>query len=843
MKLYDIYTKNSLNRENKRLKTLQITIFLAVIAFSLFILLFGTIVRNSQERSEKRAGDFHTTILVDLDSEKVDILESNVNIKKLGYLRKNGIEKGFNNKFSFNICLGDKNYINTMNVVLSEGELPSKEKEILIPKMTAKDLNLKIGDYLNTTDKNSTRHDYKITGLIDDNTRSWEKEIPIYVYTASNTLKNNGDGVMIWYKNIRDTYKETPKLYKILGLDYEKALNKGDVGYNFPYLSSHFVNSDDISVGMSSERYPKIFMIGLILIGGFFVIIIKNIFSVWEKSHIREYGLFLSVGAKKIDIVKLTIKRLIKIAIKPILLGITAGMVLDFFIIKILNKYYVLSQMNMSFENIEDLKFIISPLLILLILVISILILLIASLSPVFKLSNLNPVDSMKLYRSDNKTSRKAYKLRGNNFVGDLSKINVKKDKKKTLISILAISISLLLLGVVLALSSGLDLELKYNTPDELSYYNYKISYLNPQGIPKNLISELTNNFEEEYISYRKHEFYIELSNDYEKILDQNYLRELYPKYVENSKYEELGIDLIGIESNKFEEIIEKFDLKLEDFSKGNECIVVNTLPIDSTEPYSKLKYTNAIDENIKELRLNVNASSFEEKSQGFDLAVLDYSRDPNILKVLQSRNSLIAIMPMNNFISTLNKLDTAADVFNEETLYLKLSEDTRLEEIKNKTKEYLNIRDLEFFNRENLYAFESNSNKLLYSLIFIVTGFIAIVGISSSYSATNSMRESRKQEFVLLQIIGIDKKTLKKLITREVNYNMIFIVIISIVFLLISSYIGSTAYDSFKIFDILLNMKIYIWLLYLLLIYIIFRRNYLKSLKDIELTINSRIM
>ena len=218
MKLYDIYTKNTLNRENKRLKTLQITIFLAVIAFSLFILLFGTIVRNSQERSEKIAGDFHTTILVDLDSEKVDILESNVNIKKLGYLRKNGIEKGFNNKFSFNICLGDKNYFDTMNVVLSEGELPSKEKEILIPKMTAKDLNLKIGDYLNTTDKNSTRHDYKITGLIDDNTRSWEKEIPIYVYTASNTFKNNADGVMIWYKNIRDTYKETPiepKLDKI----------------------------------------------------------------------------------------------------------------------------------------------------------------------------------------------------------------------------------------------------------------------------------------------------------------------------------------------------------------------------------------------------------------------------------------------------------------------------------------------------------------------------------------------------------------------------------------------------------------------------------------------------
>ena len=93
MKLYDIYIKNSLNRENKRLKTLQITIFLAVIAFSLFILLFGTIVRNDQEMAEKITGDFHTRIPVSLDSEKVNILESNVNIKKLGYLGKKGIEK------------------------------------------------------------------------------------------------------------------------------------------------------------------------------------------------------------------------------------------------------------------------------------------------------------------------------------------------------------------------------------------------------------------------------------------------------------------------------------------------------------------------------------------------------------------------------------------------------------------------------------------------------------------------------------------------------------------------------------------------------------------------------
>jgi putative ABC transport system permease protein len=843
MKLYDIYIKNSLNRENKRLKTLQITIFLAVIAFSLFILLFGTIVRNDQEMAEKITGDFHTRIPVSLDSEKVNILESNVNIKKLGYLGKKGIEKGSDNNFSFHIFLGDKNYFDTMKVVLSEGELPRKENEVLIPKLTAKDLNLQVGEYLNTIDKDNVKHDYKITGLMNYYTRSWEEEIPIYSYMDSDALKTNAYRVVIWYKNIKDTYKLTPKLYDILGIDYEKAINEGDFGYNFLYLSSHFVNPDDMRIYTSSERYPKIFVMGLILIGGFFIIIIKNIFLVWEKSHIREYGLLLSVGARKIDIVKMIIKRLIKIAIKPILLGVIAGTMLDFFIIRILNKYYLLSQMNMSSENIKNLRVIISPLSILIILVVSTLILLVASLSPVFKLSKLNPIDSMKLYRSDDKHSRKSYKLRRSNFIGDLSKINAKKDRKKTLITTLSVSISLLLLSVLLALSSALDLELKHNRPNELSYYNHKINYFSPQAIPKDLISELTNNFEEEYISYRKYGFYIELSNDYEKILDQEYLRELYPKYVEDNKYEEIGINLIGIEGNKFGEIVENFNLKLEDFSNGNKCIIVNTIPIDFTKPYSRLEYTDAIDENVETIRVNANPSSFKEKLEGFDLEVLDYTMDPNILKIPQSRTSLIAIMPMDNFISILNNLDMAADVFNLESLYLKTSEYASLEEIKNKTKEYLNIRDLEFFNRENLYAFESNSNKMLYSLILIVTIFIAIVGISSSYGATNSMRESRKQEFVLLQMVGMDKSILKKLIIREVNYNMLFIVIISIFFLLISAYIGTTAYDFFKTFEVLLNMKIYLWLLYLLLIYIILRKNYLKNLKDVELTMNSRIM
>lgn len=844
MKLYSIYIKNSLNRENKRLRILQITIFLAVIALSLFILLFGTIVRNDQEMAEKITGDYHTIIPVDLDKEKVELLESNVNIKKVGYSGKKGIEKGIDNDFSFHVSLGDEHYFETMNAVLLEGELPGKENEILIPKWTARDLNLKIGENLNTIDENNVKQSYKITGFMDYNTRSWEKEIPICAYMDSDTLKTNANNVVIWYKDIKGTYKWTPKLYEAFGLDYEKAMDEGYIGYNFIYLSSHFVNSKDLYIGTNSESYPKIFAVGLVLIGGFFIIIIKNIFMVWEKSHIREYGLFLSVGARKVDIVKLIIKRLINIAVKPISLGMIAGIILNFLIIKVLNKYYVLSQMNLSPENINHFRFTISPLLVFTVLLISILILFMASLSPVYKLSKLNPVDSMKLYRSEDTKSGKSHLLRGSNFIGDLSKINVKKDKKKTLISTLAISLSVLILSVLLALSSGLHLELKYNRSDELSYYNHKISYFNPQVIPGDFISELTDYFKEEYISYRKYGFYIEPSNDYEKILDHKYLSELYPKYLEDYRYEEIGIDLVGIESNKFEEIVESFDLKLKDFNNGNECIIVNTLPIDFTKPYSRLEYTNAIDENVKELRLNINPSSFEEEIEGFDIKILDYTRDPNILKTSES-NSLMAIMPMNHFISILNEADgdTAGDVFHEETLYLKLPEDTNLEEIKNKTKEYMNSRDVEFFNRENLYAFESNANMMPYSLIFIATIFIAIVGISSSYSATNSMRESRKQEIVLLQILGMDKSILKKLIIREVNYNMTLISIASIVFLLISSYIGAAAYDAFEFFEVLFNMRIDIWLFYLLLIYIIFRRNYLKALKDIELTTNSRIM
>lgn len=841
MKLYDLYIKNSLKRENKKLRTLQITIFLAVIAFSLFILVFGTVVKNSQEMAEKIAGNFHTMMAVDLDNEKVDILESNVKIDKLGYLGKKGMEEGLNDDFSFNVVFGDENYFDTMNVILSEGRLPDKDGEILIPKMTAMDLNLKIGADLITIDEKNVEQHYKITGFMDYNTRSWETEIPIYTYMDSSSLKTNASVVVVWYKDIRDTYELTPKLYETLGLDYEKALNEGNIDYNFWYLSSHFVNSD-LYVNTNSESYPKIFALGLLLIGGFFVITIKNIFMVWEKSQIREYGLFLSVGARKIDIMKLIIKRLMKIAVKPILLGICAGATLDFFIISVLNKYYVLSQMNMSAENIQSLKFVISPLHILIILATSILILLMASLSPVFKLSKLNPIDSMKLYRSDNTGSRKSHSLRGNNFIGDLSKINIKKDKRKTLISTLAISLSVLILSALLALSSSLDLELKHNRPDELSYYSHKISYFNPEAIPKDLIAALTDNFDEEYISYRKSEFFIELSNDYEKILDERYLLELYPKYVEDHRYEDIAINLIGIESNKFQAIIGNFDLNLDDFRNGNECIIINTMPIDLTKPYSRLEYTYAIDESVEGFRVNKNPSFFEEKIEGVDLEVLEYARDPNILKT-EKFNKLVALMPMDSLISILSGINTAGDIFHEETLYLKLSEDINLDEIKNKTEKYLNIRDLEFFNRENLYAFESNSNKMLYSLMFIVTVFITIVGISSSYSATNTMRESRKQEFVLLQVVGMDKMALKKLVIREVNYNMIIIIVTSIVFLLLSSYFGSIAYKAFGIFEVLLNMRIYIWLLYLILIYIIFRTNYLKTLKDAELTTNSRIM
>lgn len=854
MKIYDDYINNSIKRKKESLRSLKITIFLAVLALSVFYFIFGAIVKNDQVASEKHFGNAHLVITGDLTKEKIKLLENNVNIEKLGYLSEESPQDIKNSDLKIYISVIDENFSNITKLKLIKGFMPKNENEIVIPLLTAKDLGLNLGDSFSTMDSDNKEHLYKLVGLIDFDLGSWEKESLGYTYGQQAFVKEKANQVAIWYKNIKDTYKITPQIINSMGLDFEKIINANtnelsdiNIKFNYLYLSSHFVNSKYIWHDSNSYKYPQIFILGSLLLAIFFVFVIKNIFKVWENTHVREYGLLLSIGARKQDIRALILKRLFKISYLPISLGLLAGLVFSNIILKIMSKYYMLANEGIVSSLENGFKFYFSFFLVLAIILATIFVLVFSSLGPMRKISKLNIIDSMKLYRTENKKNKER-RLEASSFLSDFSKINLGQNRGKMIFSAFSISIASLFLCLMLALLGGLKLTIKYDNLDTMENYEYKISYINPNPFPKELIGKLTNNFKYDYINYRSNSFYLAEENSYKDILDEDYFNSFYQNYKDYFGYSELNVNIIGLDNEKYSALASSLGISYEDLKKENSGFVINAFAKNFKLAKRLQETSKVLGEETKNIVVSDYSSIFikgdnKTENKKFQLNILGYTEDQNILKVPQAKNNISFITSMDTYfkIAKASNQDHTGKITEE--IYFNSSPNMSLDNINKILLENLSSRDIETISRETKNNFEYYSNRILYSLFLAIALIATALGLTQSYSATSSMKEARKQEYTLLMITGMDKMYLRKLAIREVNLSIKYILAFSIISLAISLYLGHLAYKVFSPLQIFLNMKAYVWFLYIALIYIILKKYFLKTLKDLSLTNNSRII
>lgn len=853
MKIYDEYIDNSLKKKKFSIRPLKISIFIAVLALSIFIFIMGSILESEKISSKEIFGDYHVILKADF-KDKISLIADNVNVEKIGFLEEKPPEKVKNSNLKLKIFLLDENYSEILASRVKKGKLPENDNEIVLPILSAKDLGLKIGDFFKTENEGK-EITYRLVGLSDGYVGSWEDEIICYGYKPAEVLKNNPTQIAIWYKNIKDTFKITPKIVESLGYGYQKSLEeslsvpdadiKMLIEYNFEYLGSNFVMTEDIYVDNTAKSFPKIFFVGITLIGVFFVFVIKNVFNIWEDSQIREYGLLLSIGAKKKEIKNIILKRIYRISIIPIILGIGFGVVATFIIIKVMNRYYNLASEALVGEYFDRFWLSVRASYFLVVIFAIVAVLLFSAMGAIRKVSKLNIIDSMKLYRNDDK-KHELKVLKKDSFLSDFSKINFSQNKGKIIFSAFSISIASLFLCLMLSFLSGLNLTTKYDTVNELENYEYLISYINPSPFPKDLIEKFTEN-KYDYISLRENRFFLLQENSYEKILDSNYRENYYKNFIKRYGNEELYFDLVGISENKYEEILKKLNVD-EGFERENSGIIINSLAKDFDKPINLIECSKVLNEDVKTLKIGEYGNKFIEEHEGIenrklDLNILAFTDDPNILKVPINKKSITFVTSLDNYFKLMKDTKQSHTGLITEKIYFDAKEDLTLEKIKNILEENISTRDLEVWNSKTIGAFEYYANGILYSWLLSIAIIATAVGLSQVYSATSTMKEKRKQEYTMLKIIGMDDDSIKKLALKEVNISMKYILVFSLVLTVISIYIAHTGYKYFSVLEIFLNMKIYIWAIYLVAVYLILRKHYLKTTQDINLTNNSRII
>ncbi|WP_054251425.1 ABC transporter permease [Neofamilia massiliensis] len=848
MKIYDLYIYSSLKRDKESIKALKISIFIAVLSLSIFLFIFSSFVKNDQEAALDMYGDFQVLIFNDLNSAKVKILENNVNIEKLAFASRKDNFHIKNTDMDIELTAADSNYNEIVKKTLVDGRVAEKSDEILLPVDTARDYGFKLGDKLVVIDSDGKEFSNTLVGLVDFDTLSWEKETIAYTYRDQEEIKNSANQIAIWYKNIRDAYKVTPQLAESLGIDYQKALAGGDIGqgfikYNYLYLSANFINSKDFYNDSLTEKYPKILALGSTLIVGFFIVVIKSIFMAWENTQIRQYGLLLSIGAKKSDLKKLIFKRMYKLSIVPIILGVLSGSIFSIIILKIMTKYYFLASQDLVKFRQGGFYFRPSLLVFLLIIVLTVFILAFASLGPIRKIGKVNIIESMKLYKT--KKNKKKFKpLRKDSFLKDFSKINLASQKLKTLFSSLSISLGFLFLSLMLALLAGLNLEIKYNYLDKMENYDYCVSYINPKVFPRSIIEKLTDNYKNDYVSYRQNSFSLLEDNNYSDILDKTYYNDFYDSYV-NEYGPEIKFNIIGLEDDKYKELLENENISFKDEDLENSGILINLLSQDYTKAINLQESTRALKENINSLVLADYTSDFAKaydvENRKFKVNILKYSYDPNLINVPQKKNQLTFITSMDNYFKLIEDSDQDHTGMFTEEIYFNSSDN--IDAIKDLLRKNISTRDLEIISKESANNFEYYSNRILYTLLLAISLVAGILGLSQAYSTSITLKESRKQEYTLLMIIGMDKPTLRQIALKEVKENMKTILCFSFIGLFFSLFMTHKAYDSFSLLDIFLKINFIPIFLYLLAVFLILRRYYLNTLDDLSMKNNSRII
>ncbi|MDO5725905.1 MAG: ABC transporter permease [Tissierellia bacterium] len=845
MNIYDEYIKNSLKKDRKKIWAIKLTILLATLSLTIFILFMNTLLRNKRELALSSFGDFHAGFSVPIDAKKAEYLEKNVNIKKLGFSKTVEDLNGTEGDFTYLINFSDENFLNLLNTKLIRGELPKAENEILIPFSLVEDLNIDIGDYLEM-EKDGIVENYQVCGLYDYSYFTWDKEISLYSFSDTEKIKSNSNSVIIWFKDIKKTYELTPEIFShISDLDFENAFNKGIVKYNFGYLSSRLVKSDMDYSDSFADRYPKIIVIGSIVILLFTAILIKNIFTTWENEYRREYGLLLSIGATKLDLIKLMLKRLYKLAIKPIILGLISGIIIDFLLVKIVNHYFLLSQQNLYLSNVQNMKFTFSWWALLLIILFTVSLIIIVSLSPLRKVLKLNPTEAIYIRQSKPKKKLKIMKLNGKSFISDLNKIINRDNRFKNILLIATMAMSIFIFAMALTLSSGLDLDMEYNSLNELEYYDYKIDYWNSNKLSENTLSEIRRDYAKELLNFRTLDLYLENSKDYNTIFTTEFYNSGYENYQKLFNLKQLRLNIMGIDREKFAEIISEYGLKLEDF-KDNQAIVINSFPDNLDLPLKSLEYKQLFNEDINRLYLNEfseNSIANEDLDNPFEIEPIKFIKDREILKVPIMSSMITVLMPMDNFFEIADKIIYASDSIIRDSIFIKSNGNRDYEDLKSYIENKFNTRNVEINNRETINAFTKNSNKMLYSILYAAALISGIVGLSASYGATENNRLNRQKDYALYQIVGMDNKMLKKLVRMEVNKKLIMLIITAIIAVIVAAAITKTAYKPFGIFQIIKNMNLWAFIFYIIAIAITLYLNNNRYLKNIDLAINQRMI
>ena len=746
--------KNSVKSNKKKYGILFFTIVLS--AFMLFcVFTIGLTYLDSSRLQNTRlyGAEYDITTMNGFTPEQLNTLQQNENIKNVGKESYAGFIKS--SEFDKTVAIGllwcdEVFWDKLMSPARTrlDGRYPQNKNELMVTKDILKacgNENLSVGDRLVLTYENNTgvhTDEFVISGIWDGyGDRSVGFVSEAFYDETGYDLKNDG----ILCIKLNRNYVLPTTIQSI-----EKSLDFTDRQIFAP--TEYIENSFKLLLGICGLAL-------VICLSAY--LLIYNILYLSVSGKIRYYGLLQSLGMTKKQLIRFIAKQMMIVGI----LGVFIGNLLGVFVsIKLVP--YILGVLGISAGNMA-LQF--NPVILIVSIVVTVFSILLGMRKPIQIATKVTPVEAAK-YR-EYISNGKGYKKKKRAFFWGMAFEQFKKDKKKTVVVLLSLAISLSVFYCLTTIisSQGERTVLPNYWNADLVVQNRTqttedINSLQP-AIEDSFVEEIgkMDGIKDFHIVEGVPISFPYVLNGFSDMWITNYIErtpyvsaeKVIADYQANpSNY--YGM-LIGIDEEEFDYLNQSLNIPVDkqDFLNGEVCIVQYE---GSEIPKEYLNQKVPFNCQGKQYEITVEAVSFETRYSGRDIgASLIVSQ--NYLKSLTSNPTILDayIYYNHKYDEVLEKKITSLIVNSS------YSNDLYIES------QYEDMKTIQ----------ESQGNMM--EIGTIIALLLLLVGVLNYANTIASGIQNRKLTFSVMESVGMSRKQINRLLIREGVLYAMFSVLITL--------------------------------------------------------------
>ncbi|HBN6208829.1 TPA: ABC transporter permease [Clostridioides difficile] len=756
--------KNYLSLSIKELKSQKLMttfIIIAIVLSTIMTTVVGQsigILQNLRiEQARSFNGDRHVSFH-QLTKNRVDDIKKDDRVYQAGTSITLGSSKIKDSGISVLVKEYDKtglsNYPKLMK--LKSGHLPKDKNEIALDENTLKligikprlgvtiPMNLDISLLNDTIPPYNYTANFKLSGILEDDYTG-------YVSGIVNGIVGKGASENLLPKryilsSLDFKIKQQEKFQEIVNQLAKKInLSHNSIQYNWIYLNALKIQFEKDENSSNSDGISMIILVSLfvallvLLASG---LVIYNILKISVTKKIKEYGCLRGIGAEPNQIYKIVILQILILCTIAIPIGAVIGIIsskgITGMVTNILNPDILLANDNKEITELihKNTTAYMFPLV--LSTSISLIFSFISALPSAIYASHVSPKIAMA--GSTTKIKRKIKREKTiKNFERHLAWLNLKRNKGRTIITILSLFMSITVFVALSEFSNVLDVSRSVSNLKEGDFsLTNEIS-----GFDKSILDKIDNMKNVNRTSFIKYSEYKQGEID----TDINF---------ENSGE---MLKIIGIDEQTLKDLMPSItDSTLEDFKNGSICFIKNPLAIST--PGVKTKYTNLKPKD----NITIN------KKQ------LDIYSTVDKMFFLQG-NGWVNGVDIIVYDSVYNTL-TNKNKFNQINIYAKDKSD--LEQIR------LSIEQICENNPGSHWISYIESDKQLKEsfkqielLAWAVILFVGLIGTLNIINTTHTNINTRTNEIGVKRAIGMSNSSLYKMFLWEGVYYGIFAAIL----------------------------------------------------------------